>query len=331
MRRREFISLLGGAAAAGAWPLALRAQQSSSPIVAFVSTGSGVGLKSRADAFRKGLSEAGFVEGKDVTVEYHWLEGQIDQLPAVMADLVKRKVAVIATPGSIVATLAAKKATATIPIVFGVPEDPVGLGLVASLGRPGGNATGINTFSREVTDKRLRLLHDLVPKAARFALLVNPGNASSTQTTLRDVRKGAGAMGVQIHKILNASTTGEIDAAFDVLARERVDALFVASDAFFNSRGVQFATLTARERLPAAFADREVVAAGGLMSYGTDLVDMSRQVGVYTGSILRGAKPAERPVLQSAKFKFVINLQTARTLGIDVRPTVLTIADEVIE
>jgi ABC-type uncharacterized transport system substrate-binding protein len=330
MRRREFISLFGGAAAVGAWPLALRAQQPL-PIVAFVSTGSGEGLKNRADAFRKGLSETGFIEGKDVTIEYHWLEGRTDQLPAVMADLVKRKVAVIATPGSIVATLAAKKATATIPIVFGVPEDPVGLGLVAALGRPGGNATGINTFSREVTDKRLRLLHDLVPKAARFALLVNPGNASSTQTTVRDVRKGAGAMGVQIHKIINASTAGEIDVAFDVLARERVDALFVASDAFFNSRGVQFATLTARERLPAAYADREVVAAGGLMSYGTDLVDMSRQVGVYTGSILRGAKPAELPVVQSAKFKFAINLQTARTLGIDVRPTVLTIADEVIE
>ena len=319
------------AGSAGAWPLALRAQQSTLPVVALVNSGSGEGFKNRAAAFRKGLSETGLVEGKDVTIEYHWLEGQIDQLPVVMADLVKRKVAVIATPGSIVATLAAKKATATIPIVFGVPEDPVRLGLVATIGRPGGNATGINTFSQEVTGKRLRLLHDLVPKAARFALLVNPGNASSTPSTLRDVREGAGTMGVQIQKILNASTAGEIDAAFDVLARERVDALFVASDAFFHSRGVQFATLAARERLPAAYGDREVVAAGGLMSYGSDLTDMSRQVGVYTGSILKGAKPAELPVVQSAKFKFAINLQTARTLGIDVRPTVLTIADEVIE
>ena len=249
MRRREFINLLGGAAAAGAWPLALRAQQSALPVVALVNSGSGEGLKSRAVAFRKGLSETGFVEGKDVTIEYHWLEGRTDQLPAVMADLVKRKVSVIATPGSVVAALAAKAATTTIPIAFAVPEDPVQLGLVANLGRPGGNATGINTFSQEVTGKRLLLLHDLVPKATRFALLVNPSNSSSMQSTVRELRKGAGAMGVQIQKILNASTISEIDQAFDVLARERVDALFVASDAFFNSRGVQFATLTARERI----------------------------------------------------------------------------------
>jgi putative ABC transport system substrate-binding protein len=322
VRRREFLTLVGGAAAAGAWPSALCAQQSASPIVAFVNTGSAEGLKSRAAAFRKGLSETGVIEGKDVTIEYHWLGGRTDQLAAVMADLVKRKVSVIATPGSVVAALAAKAATTTIPIAFAVPEDPVRLGLVANLGRPGGNATGINTFSQEVTGKRLRLLR---------AVLVNPGNASSTQTTLRELRKDAGAMGVQIQKILNASTAGEIDAAFEVLARERVDALFVASDAFFNSRGVQFATLTARERIPAAYSDSEVVAAGGLMSYGADLTDMSRQVGVYTGSILKGAKPAELPVLQSAKFKFAVNLQAARTLGIDVPPRVLTIADEVIE
>ena len=328
MRRRDFLTLLGGAAAAPAWPLALRAQQSALPIVGFVNTGSAEGLKSRADAFRKGLSEAGLVEGKDVTIEYHWLEGRTDHLAAVMADLVKRKVAVIATPGSVVAALAAKAATTTVPIAFAVPEDPVRLGLVANLSRPGGNATGINTFSQEVTGKRLRLLHDLVPKSTRFALLVNPGNASSTQSTLREA---AGDMGVQIQKILNASTIVEIDGAFDALARERVDALFVASDAFFNSRGVQLATLTARERIPAAYSDREVVAAGGLMSYGADLSDMSRQVGVYTGTILKGAKPAELPVLQSTKFKFAINLQAARTLGIDVPPRMLTIADEVFE
>jgi putative ABC transport system substrate-binding protein len=331
VRRREFLTLVGGAAVAGAWPLPLRAQQPALPVVAFVNTGSADGLKNRAVSFRKGLSEAGFVEGKSVTIEYHWLEGRTDQLPAVMAELVKRKVSVIATPGSVVAALAAKAATTTIPVVFGVPEDPVQLGLVATLGRPGGNATGINTFSQEVTGKRLRLLHDLVPKATRVAVLINPGNASSAQTTLRALRKDAGVMGVQIQKILNAGTAREIDAAFDVLARERVDALFVASDAFFNSLGVQFAALTARERLPAAYSDREVVAAGGLMSYGSDLADMARQVGVYTGSILKGAKPAELPVLQSAKFKFAINLQTARTLGIDVAPRVLTIADEVIE
>jgi putative ABC transport system substrate-binding protein len=331
VKRREFVTLIGSVAAAGAWPSALRAQQSALPVIAFVNTGSAGGLQSRADAFRKGLSEAGFVEGKDVTIEYHWLEGRTDQLQAVMADLVRRKVAVIATPGSVVAALAAKAATTTVPIAFAVPEDPVGLGLVANLGRPGGNATGINTFSQEVTSKRLRLLHDLVPKATRFALLVDPGNASSMQSTLRELRKAAGDMGVQIQKILNASTVGEIDAAFDVLARERVDALFVASDAFFNSRGVQFATLTARERIPAAYSDREVVAAGGLMSYGADLADMARQVGVYTGSILKGAKPGDLPVLQSAKFKFALNLQTARALGLDVPPGVLSIADEVIE
>ena len=331
MRRRKFFTLVGGVAAAGAWPSALRAQQPALPIVGFVNTGSAEGLKSRADAFRKGLSEAGLVEGKDVTIEYHWLEGRTDQLAAVMADLVKRKVAVIATPGSVVAALAAKAATTSIPIVFGVPEDPVRLGLVATIGRPGGNATGINTFSQEVTGKRLRLLNDLVPKATRFALLVNPGNASSTQSTLRELRKAAGAMGVQIQKILNASTIGEIDGAFDALARERVDALFVASDAFLNSRGVQFATSTARERIPAAYSAEDVVAVGGLMSYGADLSDMSRQVGIYAGSILKGAKPADLPVLQSAKFKFALNLQTARTLGIDVPPGVLSIADAVIE
>jgi putative ABC transport system substrate-binding protein len=331
MRRREFLAFVGSAAAAGAWPSALRAQQPALPVVGFVNAGSAEGLKNRADGFRKGLSEAGFVEGKDVTIEYHWLEGRTDQLQAVMAELVRRKVSVIATPGSVVAALAAKAATTTIPIAFAVPEDPVRLGLVAHLGRPGGNATGINTFSQEVTGKRLRLLHDIVPKATRIAVLVNPGNASSMQSTVREVRKAAGDMSLQIQKILNASTIGEIDAAFDVLARERPDALFVASDAFFNSRGVQFATLTARERIPAAYSDREVVAAGGLMSYGADLTDMARQVGVYTASILKGAKPAELPVLQSAKFKFAINLQAARTLGIEVSPRVLTIADEVIE
>jgi putative ABC transport system substrate-binding protein len=239
-------------------------------------------------------------------------------------------VAVIATPGSIVASLAAKAATATIPIVFGVPEDPVRLGLVASLARPGGNATGFNSFSREVAAKRLRLLHDLVPKAVRFAVLINPSNASSAETTLREVREAAPTIGLQIH-IFNATTIGEIDAAFASFALERPDALFVASDGFFNSRGVQFATLTARDRIPATYSSRDIVAAGGLMSYGTDFADMFRQIGVYTGNILKGAKPAELPVLQSTKFVFVINLQTARALGIEVPSGLLSIADEVIE
>jgi len=265
-----------------------------------------------------------------VTVEYHWLDGQLDRLPALMADLVRRQVTVIATPGAVIAALAAKAATATIPIVFGVPEDPVRLGLVASLARPGGNATGINIFNQEVATKRLRLLHDLVPKAVRIAVLVNPTNAATTETTLRDVQEAAPAIGLQI-QILNASTIGEIDAAFASLARDRPDALFVAPDSFFTSRYGQFATLTARDRIPATFPQRDYVQAGGLMSYGTNFADEFHQVGVYTGSILKGAKPADLPVLQSTKFEFVINLQTARALGIEVPSGLLAIADEVIE
>ena len=300
------------------------------PVVGFVNGGSADASAGHVAAFRKGLGETGYVEGQNVTVEYHWLEGQYDRLPALMADLVRRRVAVIATPGSTPAALAAKAATATIPIVFGVGEDPVKLGLVASLARPGGNATGINFFAQEVVAKRLGLLHELVPKAVRVAVLVNPANATSAETTLRDVQEAARAIGLQI-QVLNASTSREIDAAFATLARERPDALFVAADAFFASRRVQFATLAARDRIPAAYANRDFVAAGGLMSYGTDFADSYRQVGVYTGNILKGAKPADLPVVQSTKFEFVINLQTAKALGIDVPPTLLAIADEVIE
>ena len=280
-------------------------------------------------AFRKGLSETGYVEAQNVTVESHWLEGQYDHVPALVADLVHRRAAVIATIGA-PAAVAAKAATATIPIVFGVGEDPVQLGLVASLARPGGNATGINFFTQEVVAKRLRLLHDLLPEAARVAVLVNPANASAAESVLRDLQEAAPTIGLQI-QILNATTIGEIDAAFATFARERPDALFVGPDGFFNSRGVQFATLTARDRLPAAYESRNMVAVGGLMSYGTDIADMLRQVGVYTGSILNGAKPADLPVLQSTKFEFVINRQTARALGIEVPSGLLSIADEVIE
>jgi putative ABC transport system substrate-binding protein len=327
MRRRDFITLLGGATVS--WPLAARAQQPALPMVGFIRDGSADAAARFVAAFRKGLNETGYVEGQNVTVEYHWLESQYDRLPALMADLVRRQVAVIATIGN-VTSLAAKAATATIPIVFGVGDDPVKLGLVASLGRPGGNATGINFFVQEVVAKRLRLLHELVPRAVRVAVLVNPRNASTAESTLRGVQEAAPVIGLQT-QILNASTIGEIDAAFATLARERPDALFVAGDAFFLDRRVQFATLTARDRIPTAYSVREPVAAGGLMSYGTDIADVFRQVGVYTGSILKGAKLADLPVLQSTKFEFVINLQTARALGIEVPQNVLSIADEVIE
>jgi ABC-type uncharacterized transport system substrate-binding protein len=326
MRRREFITLLTGAAT---WPFMARAQQPVMPVVGFIRDGSADASARLAAAFRKGLSESGYVEGQNVTVEYHWLEGQYDRLLALVADLVRRQVAVIATPGG-VPSLAAKAATATIPIVFGVGDDPVRLGLVASLARPGGNATGINFFIQEAVAKRLRLLHELVPKAVRIAVLVNPGNASVAETTVREVQKAAPTMGLQI-QILNASTIGEIDAAFAILARERLDALLVAGDAFLISRRVQLATLTARDRIPAAYGVREPVEAGGLMSYGTDLTEMFHQVGVYTGSILKGAKPADLPVLQSTKFEFVINLVTAKALGLTIPAGVASIADEVIE
>src|SRR6202049_217816 len=247
MQRRDFVRLLGGAAAA--WPLAAGAQQPSLPVVGFVHPGTPDANARNAASFRKGLNETGYVEGQNVTGEYHWLEGQYDRLPALMVDLVRRRVAVIAIPGSAPAALAAKAATATVPIVFGVAEDPVRLGLVANLARPGGNATGINSFSQEVVAKRLRLLRDLVPKAVRVAVLINPANVSSTETTLREVQKGAPTIGLQT-QILNATTISEIDAAFATLARERSDALFVAPDGFFASRRVQFVTLTARDRIP---------------------------------------------------------------------------------
>jgi putative ABC transport system substrate-binding protein len=319
MQRRQFIALLGGAAVV--WPLTVHAQQPALPVVAFIRDGSADASARFVAAFRKGLNESGYVEGQNVTVEYYWLEGQYVRLPTLLADLVGRRVAVIAAPGTVQAALAAKAATATIPIVFSVGDDPVKLGLVESLARPGGNATGINSFLQEVVAKRLRLLHELVPRAVRIGVLVNPRNPVNAESTLRGVQEA----------ILNASTSGEIDAVFATFTRERPDALFVAGDAFFFDRRVQFATLTAREKIPAAYSIRELVVAGGLMSYGSDLADGFRQVGVYTGSILKGAKPGDLPVLQSTKFEFVINLQTARALGIDVPSGVISIADEVIE
>jgi putative tryptophan/tyrosine transport system substrate-binding protein len=327
MRRREFISLIGGATVA--WPLAASAQQRAMPMIGFLRDGSAEGSARYVAGFRKGLNEAGYVEGQNVAVEYHWLEGQYERLPALLADLIRRQVAVIAVPGTVPAR-AAKAATTAIPIIFGVGEDPVRLGLVASIARPGGNATGINFFVNEVTAKRLRLLHDLVPSAVRIAVLVNPGNALVTESTAREVQKAAPTMGLQI-QILNATTTDEIDTAFVSLAREHPDALFVAGDAFFTSHRAQLVTLTARDRIPAIYAVREPVAAGGLMSYGTDLAELFRQIGFYCGSILKGAKPADLPVLQSTKFEFVINLTTAKALGLTIPAGVLSIADEVIE
>jgi putative ABC transport system substrate-binding protein len=311
------------------WPRVTRAQQQALPVIGFLRDGSAEGSARYMAGFRKGLDETGYVDGQNVTVEYHWLEGRYDQLSTVLADLVRRQVAVIATPGT-TTSQAAKAATATIPIVFGVGEDPVRLGLVASLARPSGNVTGINFFVNEVTAKRLRLLHDLVPNAVRIAVLLNPGNASVAESTVREVQKAAPTMGLQI-QILNATTIGEVDAVFATFARERPDALFVAGDAFLVSRGVQLATLTARDRIPASYVVREPVVAGGLMSYGTDLAELLRQMGVYCGNILKGAKPADLPVIQSTKFEFVINLTTARALGLTVPAGVLSIADEVIE
>jgi putative tryptophan/tyrosine transport system substrate-binding protein len=325
--RRQFITAIGGAAA---WPLPSLAQQPAMPVVGLVDGGSPEGSVPQMAAFRKGLDETGYADGRNVTVEEHHLSGQYDRLPALMADLVKRQVAVIATPGSNPATLAAKAATATIPIAFGVGQDPVALGLVASLARPGGNATGINFFVQEVVAKRLRLLHDRMPKAVRVAVLVNPTNATSAEATLRAVREAAAIIGLQI-VTLNAATSGEIDAVFAHFVSERPDALFVAPDAFFNSQRGQFADLTARNRMPATYDNGGFVAAGGLMSYGTDIPDMFRQVGIYAGTILKGTKPADLPVQQPTKFQFVLNLKTAQALGITVPPTLLATADEVIE
>ena len=319
MRRREVITLLGGAAA---WPLTVRAQQSAMPVIGFVSGQSPQDSTHLGAAFRKALSENGYVEGQNVTVEYHWLDGQYDRAPALMADLVRRRVAVIATPGFTAGARAAKAATTTIPIVFGVADDPVKLGLVASLARPGGNATGINLLSAEVVPKRLGLLHDLVPKAARIAVLVNPANSSTSDATLAAIPEAARTLGLQI-QILHASTNREIEAAFAKLVRDRADALFLAPDGFFTSRRVQFATLAAsRAMYP------EV---GGLMSYGPDTLEFYRQAGVYAGQILKGAKPADLPVLQTTKWEFVINMQTARALGLEVPNSLQLLADEVIE
>jgi ABC-type uncharacterized transport system substrate-binding protein len=300
------------------------------PVVGLLEQRSPEALADRLRGFRQGLRDAGFVEGQSVAIEYRWAENQIDRLSELAADLVRRQVAVIVAPGGPPSALAARAATTTIPVVFIVSEDPVRLGLVASLARPGGNVTGINFFSLELTAKRLSLLRELVPAASRVAVLVNPANATNVETALREVGAAARAIGLQI-QVLNASTVREINAAFETLAHERPDALFVGIDPFFNSRRTQLVNLAARHTLPASYPARDYAEAGGLMSYGASIVDAWRQVGTYAGRILKGTKPADLPVVQASKFELVINAQTATMLGLDVPPTLLARADEVIE
>jgi putative tryptophan/tyrosine transport system substrate-binding protein len=299
------------------------------PVVGFISSRSPFDAVRYGGAFRAGLSETGIIDGRNVMVEYHWLDGQYDRLQSLIADFVRRPVAVIATTHA-PAALAAKAATADIPIVFGALQNPVDIGLVASLARPDGNATGINFFNHEIVSKQLELLHQLVPKAVRIAVLVNPANASNTEFTLQAIPDVARALRVEL-QVLTASTIREIEAAFNTLVRERADALFVAQDGLFSSRRVQFVILAARHGIPTVGNDREAVEAGMLMHCGANVSDMFRQVGIYTGNILKGAKPADLPVQQATKFEFVINLQMAKALGIDVAPNVLALADEVFE
>jgi putative ABC transport system substrate-binding protein len=324
--RRDFITLVTGAAAA--WPLAARAQQTKLPVVGFLDAGSAAERTPQVAAFRKGLAETGYHEGQNVVLEFRWAEGQYGRFAELAADLVRRGVSVIAVPGSGAGALAAKAATTMIPIVFGTASDPVKEGLVASLNRPGGNATGVNFFSVELVAKRMQLLRELVPAAQRIALLVNPTDQENYQSNLRDVQ--AAASGQQI-LALEVATGRDIDAAFASMAREKPDALFVAPGTFFNTRRVQLAILAARYAVPAAYSVRAYPEVGGLMSYGTDILDAFRQVGVYAGRILKGAKPADLPVVQSTKFELVINLNTARALGLDVPANLLALADEVIE
>src|SRR5215471_8704310 len=323
MKRREFMTLLGGAAS---WPLAARAQQPAMPVVGYLDASSPVASASRAVIFRRGLAQAGYVEGRNVAIEYRWAEGQYDRLPEMAAELVRRQVAVIVA-GPIPAAVAAKAATATIPIVFYVAGDPVKLGLVAGLARPGGNATGFNNFVAELGAKHLGLLRELLPTATRIGLMVNPTNPNVEGLT-KDVTAAALAIGVQID-VVRASSSSEIEVAFATLVRNRADALVVGPDSFLASRRLQVTTLATRYAIPTVYNSREFAEAGGLMTYGTSLAEVYRQLGVYAGRILKGNKPAELPVVQSTKFEFIINLITAKALGLDVPPPLLARADEV--
>ena len=328
MKRREFITLLGGAAAA--WPLAARAQQPAMPVIGFLNPLSPDGHRERLRGFRQGLNEVGFVEGENLAIEYRWGEGHFDRLPTLAAELVRRNVAVIAATGGAAAVRAAKAATTTVPIVFVTGGDPVRDGLVASFNQPGGNTTGISFLNTELAAKRIDLLRALLPGTARVAVLVNPGNATNAETILRDAEVAARTMGLQI-QTLHASTSREINAAFASLGRERPDALFVGGDGFFLSRRFQMVNLASRHAIPTTYADRQFPEVGGLMSYGSNSEDAWRQAGVYVGRTLKGAKPADLPVVQASKFELIINAETARMLGLTVPPTLLATADEVIE
>jgi len=328
MRRREFIALVGGAAI---WPVVVaRGQQAKLPGIGFLHSASASTFAEHIPAFHKGLSEAGYVDGQNVAVEYRWAEGRNETLPALAADMVRRRVAVIVTPISTPATLAAKAATSTIPIVFVIGADPVKLGLVASLNRPGGNATGIGDLGVQLGAKRLALLHELLPNAALFAVLVNPDNPSNTKSYVSELQTAASAIGRKI-EVVTASTNSGIDTAFAMMVKMRADAFLISPESFFVTRRVQLLTLAARHALPALYHRREFADAGGLMSYGSSFADQFRQTGLYAGRILKGEKPGDMPVQLPTTFEFVVNLQTAKTLGIRIPPSLLARADEVIE
>jgi putative ABC transport system substrate-binding protein len=327
VKRREFIPLIGGAVA---WPFAARAQQRAMPVIGWLHSPSAAGFANFVAAFKQGLSEAGFIDGQNVAIEYRWGEDHNERLPALAAELVRQQVTVIVTPGSTAAALAAKAATTTIPIVFLAGADPVKIGLVASHNRPGGNVTGISDIGVELGAKRLGLLHELLPRAARFAVLVNPDNPFITEAFVTELRTAASSIERHI-EVVTARTNSEIDTAFATLLKNQADAFLVSPDALFLARRVQLTTLAARHALPALFHRREIAEAGGLMSYGSNLTDQFRQTGVYAGRILKGVKPAEMPVQLPTRFEFVINLQTAKTLGIEIPATMLARADEVIE
>jgi len=328
MRRRDFIKIISGSAAA--WPLAASAQQPAMPVIGFLNSTSLEGMAGRLSGFRQGLKENGFVEGENIAIEYRWVENQIDRLPALATELVQRRVAVIVAPGGAALPLSVKAATTAIPCVFLVNEDPVKLGLVASLARPDGNLTGVNLVNAELVAKRLELLRQLVPAAKRIVVLINPRNAAIADTTVKEIIAAARPLGLQIQPV-EAATSSEIDAAFANFQRDHPDALFISADPYFNARRIQIVQHAAHGSIPATFSNREIVEVGGLMSYGASIPDAYHMLGVYTGRILKGAKPSDLPVAQASKFELVINHQTAKMLGLTVPPSLLSIADEVIE